>query len=296
MAGKRERIARTGMKRGHSSTPSPPRKYRSVADISDAPLRFRVQDLTLAVSQGASEGSPARGGRYTRGTCHGTSRRSQRGRQVAAVQRNLDECSSSLETMSQPSRDGSRSPSPLLGVPRCLSGRTLSRGNQSTSTSCSVHSTMLHQSKSMLDAWDQLRSALDAQNLQDAYTLVESGPRFGTQLSRPRLVCMSELREYGDYMNREFSSKIVEAHRKVIYYDAAVRAEVGGGQNVYSLTGRMYSAIVMPDGIESRYGQAASSIGGRSQPDFCRRSNSSSTCRYRHVCSRCKQRGYGQFD
>ena len=83
-----------------------------------------------------------------------------------------------------------------------------------------------------------------------------------------------ELRDYGDYIDREFSSKVVEAHRKIILYDATVRSEVGGGQNVL-LTDRhqfqhLYSAIVMPDGIESRFGQGANSSGtNKSQPEIC---------------------------
>ena len=115
----------------------------------------------------------------------------------------------------------------------------------------------------------------------------------------------TELREYGDYVDREFSSKIVEAHRKVILYDAAVRAEVGGGQNIlltdWQQFQHLYSAIIMPDGIESRYGQSISSSRGRSQSDICRRFNSSngcpnnaSICRYRHICSKCKQRGHSE--
>jgi hypothetical protein len=113
-----------------------------------------------------------------------------------------------------------------------------------------------------------------------------------------------ELRDYGDYIDREFSSKVVEAHRKIILYDAAVRSEVGGGQNIL-LTDRhqfqhLYSAIVMPDGIESRFGQGAYSSGtNKSQPEICRRFNSengcpnkASNCRYRHVCARCKRRDH----
>jgi hypothetical protein len=117
-----------------------------------------------------------------------------------------------------------------------------------------------------------------------------------------------ELRDYGDYIDREFSSKVVEAHRKIILYDAAVRSEVGGGQNIL-LTDRhqfqhLYSAIVMPDGIESRFGQGAYSSGtNKSQPEICRRFNSANgcpnkatNCRYRHVCARCKRRDHGEKD
>ncbi|KDR66782.1 hypothetical protein GALMADRAFT_80425 [Galerina marginata CBS 339.88] len=117
-----------------------------------------------------------------------------------------------------------------------------------------------------------------------------------------------ELREYGDYMDREFSSKVVSAHRKLIIYDEAVRGEVGGGQRIL-LTDRshfsyIYSAIVLPDGIESEFGNSATnSKGSKSQIDICRRYNSkakcpntASTCRYRHICGGCKQPGHSKPD
>ena len=110
-----------------------------------------------------------------------------------------------------------------------------------------------------------------------------------------------ELRDYGEYINREFSSKVVASHRRIILYDAAVRNEVGGGQQML-LTDRhkfsfIYSAIVMPDGIESEFGKQKSSIpdGNRPQLNFCRRFNSASgcpdgpNCRYKHTCRKCKR-------
>ena len=119
-----------------------------------------------------------------------------------------------------------------------------------------------------------------------------------------------ELREYGDYMDQEFSSKVVSAHRKLILYDEAVRAEVGGGQRIL-LTDRshfsyIYSTIVLPDGIKSQFGKGTTftnSYAGKSQPDICRHfnstakcPNSSSTCYYRHICSKCKQPGHSKPD
>ena len=112
-----------------------------------------------------------------------------------------------------------------------------------------------------------------------------------------------ELKEYGDYIDREFSSKVVEAHRKIILYNAAVRSEVGGRQNML-LTNwhqfqHLYSAIIMPDGIESQFGNSNSSFRGHTQPDVCQRfntsngcPNNSSTCQYHHVCSKCRQHGH----
>jgi hypothetical protein len=117
-----------------------------------------------------------------------------------------------------------------------------------------------------------------------------------------------ELCEYGNYMDREFSSKMVSAHRKLILYDEAVRGEVGGGQKIL-LTNRnqfsyIYSAIVLPDGIESEVSKGTTnSTRGKLQTDICRRFNStarcrnnSSTCHYRHVCSRCKQPSHSKSD
>jgi len=120
-----------------------------------------------------------------------------------------------------------------------------------------------------------------------------------------------ELREYGDYMDREFSSKVVSAHRKLILYDEAVRGEVAGGQKIL-LTNRhhfsyIYSAIVMPDGIESEFGKSSTSTSGpgvtKPHADICRRFNSTAqcpntatTCRYRHICSKCKRSGHSKPD
>jgi len=64
-----------------------------------------------------------------------------------------------------------------------------------------------------------------------------------------------ELREYGEYIEGHFSAKVASAHRRIILYDIAICNEVGGGQNAL-LTDthkflRFFSAIVMPDGIES---------------------------------------------
>jgi len=64
-----------------------------------------------------------------------------------------------------------------------------------------------------------------------------------------------ELREYGEYIEGHFSARIQSSHRKIILYDSAIRNEVGGGQNTLLTDthhfSRFYSAIVMPDGVES---------------------------------------------
>ena len=63
-----------------------------------------------------------------------------------------------------------------------------------------------------------------------------------------------ELLEYGDYIESEFAAKITSSHHKILLYDTALRNEVAAGQHVlltdHARFTRLYSAIVMPDGIE----------------------------------------------
>jgi hypothetical protein len=117
-----------------------------------------------------------------------------------------------------------------------------------------------------------------------------------------------ELRQWGDYMASEFSAKHVSAHYKLIAFDRAVRSTVGGGQSII-LTDRehftyLYSAYLLPDGIQggsnSRIATGEQRPKGRSS-EVCRRFNSAggcrsaaNTCRYRHICSRCRQQGHNQ--
>ena len=112
-----------------------------------------------------------------------------------------------------------------------------------------------------------------------------------------------ELKRYGNYINREFSSKMVSAHRKVILYNTAVRNEVAGGSSIL-LTDHadffhIYSAIILPDKIESKHGQSTVKSTTKTQSDICRRfnshngcPNSASTCWYQHWCSKCRRRGH----
>jgi hypothetical protein len=119
-----------------------------------------------------------------------------------------------------------------------------------------------------------------------------------------------ELWDYGDYIAREFSAKMPSSHKKIILYDAAVRNMVGGGQSIL-LTDRhrfdhIYSAIIPADGIQSdvgRSGASASRPGSRGRgSDICKRFNGSqgcpdgNSCRFKHVCARCKKQGHGQRD
>jgi hypothetical protein len=118
-----------------------------------------------------------------------------------------------------------------------------------------------------------------------------------------------ELRKYGEYMDSEFSAKAVSAHHKLIAFDKAVRHHVMGGQAV-ALTEResfsfIYSAFLLPDGVEANTGQRGDSISGnklrKKSSEICRRYNSpegcsttSTNCRYRHACEKCKQAGHGK--
>jgi hypothetical protein len=118
-----------------------------------------------------------------------------------------------------------------------------------------------------------------------------------------------ELRDYGEYIEGHFSARIVGSHRKIILYDVAIRNEVGGGQNAlltdtHRFT-RFYSAIIMPDGVESNHVTLGSkrSIGKVTKSEICNRfnspngcRNSADDCRFRHACKKCKRLGHGQKD
>ena len=63
-----------------------------------------------------------------------------------------------------------------------------------------------------------------------------------------------ELLDYGDYIESEFAAKLTSSHHKLILYDIALQNKVGGGQNLvlsdHSKFDRLYSVIVLPDGVE----------------------------------------------
>jgi hypothetical protein len=121
---------------------------------------------------------------------------------------------------------------------------------------------------------------------------------------------IDELRAYGDYIEGEFAAKLTSSHPKVILFDIAVRNVVQGGQSIL-LTDqhrflRLYSAILMPDGVESFSGKSANrrsnpTRASGSKSDICNRFNNSngcksseSDCRYRHICKNCKKGGHGK--
>ena len=107
-----------------------------------------------------------------------------------------------------------------------------------------------------------------------------------------------ELEDYAEYIENEFSAKNVGGHQRIILYDVAIRNMVRGGQQ-FLLTDThrfmsLYSAIVLPDGVQYSGGQ-------KSQPrktEICIRFNnkgcSAPNCRYRHACNNCGNSSHGK--
>jgi hypothetical protein len=119
-----------------------------------------------------------------------------------------------------------------------------------------------------------------------------------------------ELLEYGDYIESEFAAKLPSAHHKLILYDVALRNEVGAGQH-FLLTdihrfSRLYSAIILPDGVEGNSQPTTKRVinfhqnGGK--PEICNKFNlgsckqSDANCKYRHLCKTCKKPGHPSRD
>ena len=120
-----------------------------------------------------------------------------------------------------------------------------------------------------------------------------------------------ELLEYGDYIESEFAAKVSSSHHKLLLYDVALCNEVGAGQHAlltdHSRFSRLYSAIVMPDGIEGHSEKTsgkkpskANSGGGK--PEICNKfnagtcQNSDAECKYRHLCKNCHKAGHTKKD
>ncbi|KAF8798416.1 hypothetical protein BYT27DRAFT_7123504, partial [Phlegmacium glaucopus] len=119
-----------------------------------------------------------------------------------------------------------------------------------------------------------------------------------------------ELLDYGDYIEEEFAAKLPSSHHRIILYDIALRNEVGAGQHVlltetHQFT-RLYSAIVMPDGIEnhslSSVTKKPTTLQNLAKPEVCNKFNNGSCkmsdadCKYRHICKNCKKSGHGKKD
>jgi len=121
-----------------------------------------------------------------------------------------------------------------------------------------------------------------------------------------------ELLEYGDYIEGEFAAKLTTSHHRIILYDTALRNEVGGGQHCLLTEShkfsRLYSAIVMPDGIESQNssGGKGKKPSGTNQDspksEICNKfnngtcKNADADCKYKHLCKNCKKAGHGKKD
>ena len=121
-----------------------------------------------------------------------------------------------------------------------------------------------------------------------------------------------ELLEYGDYIESEFAAKITSSHHKLLLYDIALRNEVAAGQQTlltdFHKFSRLYSAIVLPDGVESGGSERERQPGKkpRSQkgdkPEICNKFNAgtcknpASDCKYRHFCKNCGKPDHGKKD
>lgn len=236
---------------------------------------------------------PTRRYKSSKGICHGTTESLPLSEsQIPAVQKLVKSSSNLLKTIPQ-FKTGLLSPivHPLDSLPS--NGKTLSRENLAVSTTSSASFTIFLQSKKMLDAWDQLKLVLDVPSLLEKSKRVANRPPLGMPPSkRPCLLSPTE---------RKNSVNIYR-------HDEAVRGEVAGGPRILLIDrghiSYIYSAIVLPDRIESEFGKRAyNSNGGKSQTDICRRFNSTArcpnlalACYYRHVRSKCKKSGHSKQD
>jgi hypothetical protein len=115
-----------------------------------------------------------------------------------------------------------------------------------------------------------------------------------------------ELLEYGNYIKSEFTAKLTSSHHKLILYDVAPQNDVAGGQHsqltdYYKFT-RLYSAIILPDGIKTYSKQLTnkkpSSHPGSGKPEICNKfnlrtcKNSDADCKYCHICKNCNKSGH----
>ena len=116
-----------------------------------------------------------------------------------------------------------------------------------------------------------------------------------------------ELLDYGDYIESEFAAKLTSSHHKIILYDIALRNEVAAGQRFlltdFNRFNRLYSAIVLPDGIETHTDY---SIGKKStntyrssgRSEICNKFNAGTCkqtnreCNYLHACKNCRKTGH----
>ncbi|KAF8804718.1 hypothetical protein BYT27DRAFT_7107170, partial [Phlegmacium glaucopus] len=116
-----------------------------------------------------------------------------------------------------------------------------------------------------------------------------------------------KLLNYGDYIEEEFAATLHSSHHQIILYNIALQNEVGAGQHVlltetHHFT-RLYSAIIMPDGIKSHSVSSATkkptTFQNLAKPKICNKFNNSS-CKMSNadcnVCKNCKRSGHGKKD
>jgi hypothetical protein len=120
--------------------------------------------------------------------------------------------------------------------------------------------------------------------------------------------CTEELRDYGGFIEAEFSAKLPSSHLCIILFDIAICNIIQGGHNALltdpSLHLRFYSAILMPDRVAANNFTSANRRSNQthasgSKSDVCNRFNTSagcpssdSECKYKHICKNCKKRGH----
>ena len=118
-----------------------------------------------------------------------------------------------------------------------------------------------------------------------------------------------ELLKYRDYMESEFAAKL-PSHHKLILYDIALWNDIAGGQHSrltdHHRFTRLYSAIVLPDGVKSYSKQPTfkkpNAHQSSSKPEICNKfnlgtcKNSDANCKYRHICKVCNKSRHSKKD
>jgi len=112
-----------------------------------------------------------------------------------------------------------------------------------------------------------------------------------------------ELEQYQKHIQVKFDARRTYTHQRIIAYDIAVRNFVGGGQTSLLTDcekfSHLYSAIVLPDGIEftssfpsSSTRRTAPARTSKGATETCNKFNtysgcSHSPCKYKHICKKC---------
>ena len=165
-------------KRSRSSSPFRPVKARNIDDVDDS-MTPQTPVQKTQMFQTRNEVPLAREPKSMKRICHGTNRKVLTGDPTTQVQMNPEEYSSLSGTTYQLLKNGSALPEPPQEDSLCQNGKTSPREKPSISTLSLVHSTMLHQSKKTLDAWDRLKLVLDKPNQRDELKRTANGPQPG---------------------------------------------------------------------------------------------------------------------